>query len=182
MTLNANGNPNAAWIIKTGSTLVTASTSAVVLIGGANPCNSDNITWRIGSSATLGSSTSFLGNILASASVTLNTGVGIAMVPAITLGAVQSTSTTTCAGSSGSTTIAYLNVGTTVVIAQPTNIAPNTVVNVGIVKLVLNEQIAFSTPDDGLTVNAVHVTVNVLGLVTANVVVASSESDIGNCT
>ena len=66
-------------------------------------------------------------------------------------------------------------------IAQPTNIAPNTTINVGVVKLVLNEQIPFSTPDDGLTVNAVHVTVNVLGLVTANVVVASSESDIGNC-
>ena len=48
-------------------------------------------------------------------------------------------------------------------------------------KLVLNEQIPFSTPDDGLTVNGVHVTVGVLGAVTVNVVVASSESDIGNC-
>jgi hypothetical protein len=397
LTLDAQGDPNAAWIIKTGSTLVTASNSAVVLTGGANPCNNNNITWQIGSSATLGSSTSFLGNILASASVTLNTGavttgglygntgavtmdtnkvstcasaggmagpaitttpsgsvpvggnisdsatviggaspsgsvvfqlfgpgdttcttpiatrtgtltggsassgdvpataagtynwvatyggdannsaaishcgsetvrvtseimtgraygltatatvlgiplvnvtprpdtgpvsttgssttstpciaavpgavaahvlcanvttdsptgrstasasvadaaVGIATVPAITLGAVQSTSTTTCGGSAGSTTIAYLKVGSTVVIAQPTNIAPNTTVNVGIVKLVLNEQIPFSTPDAGLTVNAVHVTVGVLGLVTANVVVASSESDIGNCS
>ena len=66
-------------------------------------------------------------------------------------------------------------------IAQPTSIAPNTKIDLGVVKLVLNEQIAFSTPDDGLTVNAVHVTANVLGLVTANVVVASSESDIGNC-
>jgi hypothetical protein len=72
-------------------------------------------------------------------------------------------------------------VGATVVIAQPTNIAPNTMVSVGVVKLVLNEQIPFSTPDAGLTVNAVHVTVNVLGVVTANVVVASSESDIGDC-
>ena len=103
------------------------------------------------------------------------------MVPAITLGAVQSTSTTTCAGSSGTTTIAYLKVGATVVIAQPTNIAPNTRVNVGIVKLVLNEQIAFSTPDDGLRSTPCTCVVNVLGLVTANVVVASSESDIGNC-
>ena len=397
LTLDAQGNPNAAWIIKTGSTLITASNSAVVLTGGASPCNNNNVTWQIGSSATLGSSTSFLGNILASASVTLDTGavttgglygntgavtmdtnrvstcanaggmagpaitttpsgsvpvggaisdsatviggasptgdvvfelfgpgdptcltpietrtgaltggsavsgdvtatvagsyewvatyggdannsaaishcgsetvlvtsaimtgrayglsatatvlglplvtvtprpdtgnvsttassttttpciatvpgavsahalcanvttdsptgrstasasvadaaVGIALVPAVTLGAVQSTSTTTCDGSSGSATIAYLKVGSTVVIAQPTSIPPNTTVNVGIVKLVLNEQIAFSTPDDGLTVNAVHLTVGVIGVVTANVVVASSESDIGNCT
>ena len=120
------------------------------------------------------------GRSTASASVD-DTAVAIATVPAITLGAVQSTSTTTCGGSSGSSTIAYLQVGSTVVIAQPTAIAPNTTVNVGVVKLVLNEQIAFSTPDDGLTVNAVHVIVNVLGRVTANVVVASSESDIGNC-
>jgi hypothetical protein len=397
LTLNANGDANAAWIFKTGSTLVTASNSSVVLIGGATPCNNNNITWQVGSSATLGSATSFVGNILASASVTLNTGavstgglygntgavtmdtntvstcgaaggkggpaitttpsgsvpvggsisdsatlnggvtptgnvtfqlfgpgdttcstpiatktgalaggsassgnvtastagtynwvatyagdannngvispcgsetvrvssavmtgraygltatatalglplvnvvptpdtgavstmststtatpcvaavpgaigahvlcanvttdspsgrstasasvadaaVGIALVPAIGLGAVQSTSTTTCAGSSGSTTIAYLKVGSTVVIAQPTNIPPNTTVNVGIVKLVLNEQIPFTTPDAGLTVNAVHVIVNVLGVVTANVVVASSESDISHCT
>ena len=94
---------------------------------------------------------------------------------------MQTTSTTTCAGSSGTTTIAYLKVGSTVVIAQPTNIAPNTQVNVGVVRLALNEQIPFSTPDDGLTVNAVHLVVNVLGAVKANVVIASSESDIGNC-
>ena len=121
------------------------------------------------------------GRSTASASVD-DTAIAIASVPAITLGAVQSTSTTTCAGSSGATTIAYLKVGSTVVIAQPTAIAPNTTVNVGIVKLVLNEQNAFSTPDAGLTVNAIHVTVNVLGVFTANVVVASSESDIGNCS
>ena len=120
------------------------------------------------------------GRSSASASVD-DTTVGIAMVPTVKLGAVQSTSTATCAGSSGTTAIAYLKVGCAVVIAQPTSIPPNTKIDVGVVKLVLNEQIAFSTPDDGLTVNAVHVAANVLGLVTANVVVASSESDIGNC-
>lgn len=397
VTLDAGGDPNAAWVIKTGSTLTTASNSAVRLIGGISPCNNDNITWAVGSSATLGSATSFAGNILASASVSVKTGatstgslyahtgavtldanrvstcggagglagpalsttpsgsvpvggtisdsatvvggssptgsvtftlygpgddactgtpvatlpnrplvggtatsgdvvaatrgtynwvavyggdannaaalspcgseqvivgprltgrafgltatasalglalvnvaptpdtgfvatpassttttpcratlpgavsahvlcanvttnaatgtsqatasvadtaVGIAGIPAVTLGAVKSTSTTTCAGSSGSTTIAYLKVGSVVVIAQPTSIAPNTRLDVGVVKLVLNEQIPFSTPDDGLTVNAVHVTASVLGLVTANVVAASSESDIGGC-
>jgi len=398
LTLDANHDPNAAWVIKTGSTLITASNSAVVLINGATPCNNNNITWQVGSSATLGSSTSFVGNILASASVTLNTGatstgslyahtgavtmdanrvstcglapggqagtalsttpsgpvaigatisdsatviggsaptgsvtfklygpgddtcaavtplatrtvplagrtatsgdvvaatrgtynwvasysgdganapatspcgseqvvvgprmtgraygltaqatlaglplvnvaptpdtgfvstnttsttptpcraslpglvaahvlcarvatdaatgtstatasaddttVGITGVPTVTLGAVQSASTTTCAGSAGSTTIAYLKVGGTVVIARPTQIAPNTQVDVGVVRLVLNEQIPIATPDAGLTVNAVHVVVNVLGVVTANVVVASSESDIGTC-
>jgi hypothetical protein len=60
-------------------------------------------------------------------------------------------------------------------------VAPNTTINVGAVKLVLNEQIPFSTPDKGLTVNAVHATVNVPGLAKVDVVVASSESDVGNC-
>jgi hypothetical protein len=400
LTLDAGGDSNAAWVFKTGSTLITASNSAVVLIGGATPCNNNNITWQIGSSATLGSGTSFVGNILASASITLNTGavstgglyahtgavtmdtnnvstcagaggnagpsinttpsgsvpaggnisdsatviggasptgnvvfelfgpgdsncstpiatrtvplnagsassgnvvanagagtynwvatytgdannntavshcgseplqvtsqiltgrayglkanatlaglpilnvaptpdtgaisttsssttttpcvatlsgsvtahvlcanvttvafpgrstadasvadatVGILLVPTITLRVIHSTSTTTCSGSSGTTTIAYLKVGSTVVIAHPTNIAPNTVVTVGVVRLVLNEQIPFSTPDNGLTVNAVHLTASVLGalgLVVADVTVASSKSDIGNC-
>jgi hypothetical protein len=110
-----------------------------------------------------------------------DTTAAVATVPTITLGAVHSTSTTTCGGSSGTTTIAYLKVGATVVIARPTTIAPNTRVTVGVVSLVLNEQIPFSTPDAGLTVNAVHVRVNAVGVATTNIVVASSESDIGNC-
>jgi hypothetical protein len=101
--------------------------------------------------------------------------------PTITLRAVKSTSTTTCDGSSGITTIDYLAFGNRVVIAVPTQVAPNTTINVGLVKLVLNEQIPFSAPDKGLTVNAVHATFNPLGLAKVDVVVASSESDIGNC-
>jgi Bacterial Ig-like domain (group 3)/von Willebrand factor type A domain len=124
--------------------------------------------------------TAFPGRSVASASVD-DTTVGIAGIPTISLSTIQSTSTTTCAGSTGSTTIAFLKVGGVTVISQPTNIAPNTTVNVGVVKLVLNEQLRFSSPDAGLTVNAVHITVNTLGLATTNVVVASAESDIGNC-
>jgi hypothetical protein len=124
--------------------------------------------------------TAFPGRSTASASVADAT-VGIAGIPVVTLGAVQSSSTTTCAGSTGSVTIAALTVGGTVVIAHPTAIAPNTAVNVGVVSLVLNEQVPVGGPDRGLTVNAVHLTVNTLGLAQTNVIVASSESDIGNC-
>jgi hypothetical protein len=124
--------------------------------------------------------TAFPGKSVATASVD-DTTVGITGIPVITLQTIQSSSTTTCAGSSGSTTIAFLKVGNTVVISQPTSIAPNTTINVGVVKLVLNEQIPFTTPDKGLTVNAVHITVNALGLAQTDVVVSSSESDIGNC-
>jgi ice-binding like protein len=107
--------------------------------------------------------------------------VPIAGIPTVVARAVQSTSTTTCAGSTGATTIAYLAVGGTVVIASPTSIPPNTGISVGGLTLVLNEQIPVTGPDAGLTVNAVHVAANALGLVTADVVIASSESDIGGC-
>ncbi|WP_084517176.1 vWA domain-containing protein [Microtetraspora niveoalba] len=124
--------------------------------------------------------TEFPGKSVATASID-DTTIGITGIPVITVKTINSSSTTTCAGSTGTTTIAFLKVGNTVVIAEPTNIQPNTKVDVGVVKLVLNEQTAFTTPDKGLTVNAVHVTVDALGLAKTNVVLASAESDIGNC-
>ena len=69
----------------------------------------------------------------------------------------------------------------TVVMTSPTNIGPNTGSTSASCAWKLNERIRFSTPDDGLTVNAVHMKVNVVGLAKVNVIVASSESDIGNC-
>jgi hypothetical protein len=74
LTLNAQGNPNAVFIFKTGSTLTTAAGSSVSLINGGNPCG---VAWQIGSSATLGTTTSFIGNLIALTSITLNTGANI---------------------------------------------------------------------------------------------------------
>ncbi len=74
VTLNAGGDPNAAWVFKTGSTLITASNSSVVLKNGGQQCN---VFWQVGSSATLGTATSFIGNIIALTSITLNTGANL---------------------------------------------------------------------------------------------------------
>jgi hypothetical protein len=74
LVLNAQGNANATFIFKTGSTLTTASGSSVSLINGGNPCG---VAWKIGSSATLGTTTSFTGNLIALTSITLNTGANI---------------------------------------------------------------------------------------------------------
>ncbi|HEX3874929.1 MAG TPA: choice-of-anchor P family protein [Solirubrobacteraceae bacterium] len=120
------------------------------------------------------------GESTASASVA-DASVPILGIPTIAVGAVQSTSMTTCTGSAGTTTIASLTVGGIVVIASPTKIPPNTRISVAGITLILNEQIPVTGPDTGLTVNAVHVAISGLGLVTANVVIASSESDIGGC-
>ena len=75
LVLNAQGNANASWVFKTGSTLTTASASSVSFLGGiGNPCG---VFWQIGSSATLGTGTQFVGNLLAQDSITLTTGADI---------------------------------------------------------------------------------------------------------
>jgi hypothetical protein len=71
LTLDAQGNPNAQFIFQIASTLTTATSSVVNLINGANPAN---VYWQVGSSATLGTTSSFSGNILALASISLGTG------------------------------------------------------------------------------------------------------------
>src|SRR5579872_411276 len=74
LTLDAQGNDNAAFVFQIGSALTTASGSSVTLInGGAG----DGVFWQIGSSATLGTSSVFAGNILALASVTVITSAKI---------------------------------------------------------------------------------------------------------
>ena len=74
LTLNAQGNPDAVFVFKMGSTITTASGSSVVIINGGQNCN---VFWRVGSSATIGTTTHILGNILALASITLNTGANL---------------------------------------------------------------------------------------------------------
>ncbi|WP_252436798.1 ice-binding family protein [Pseudonocardia humida] len=87
LTLDAEGDPDAVFIFKTGSTLTTASGSDVVLINGAQACN---VFWQIGSSATLGTDTTFVGNVIAEASITATTGTTVsgrllALTGAVTL-------------------------------------------------------------------------------------------------
>jgi hypothetical protein len=74
LTLNAQGNAGAVFIFKTGSTLTTASGSSVVMSNGGSQCN---VFWQVGTSATLGTATSFAGNILALTSISLTTGANI---------------------------------------------------------------------------------------------------------
>ncbi|WP_262059489.1 ice-binding family protein [Streptomyces sp. STR69] len=75
LTLDAHSDPNAVWVFQIGSTLTTASGSNVSLINGASPCN---VYWQIGSSATLGTNSTFVGTIMAQESITVTTGTTIA--------------------------------------------------------------------------------------------------------
>ena len=74
VTLDAQGDPNAVFIFQVGSTLTTASASTVDIINSARSCN---VFWQIGSSATLGTTTDFVGNVLALTSISATTGATI---------------------------------------------------------------------------------------------------------
>lgn len=74
VTLDAQNDPSAVFVFQAGSTLITSSSSVVALIGGATACN---VFWQVGSSATLGTNSRFVGSIMALASVTANTGASI---------------------------------------------------------------------------------------------------------
>ena len=104
LTLNAEGDPNALFVFQIGSTLTTASSSSVVFIGsGGLPVGS--VYWEVGSSATLGTTTAFAGNIIADESITLTTGATIGCGRAIALnGAVTMDTNTVSIGGCESTT------------------------------------------------------------------------------
>ncbi|MEU2624278.1 ice-binding family protein, partial [Streptomyces sp. NPDC007157] len=124
LTLDAHGDPNAVWVFQIGSGLTTASSSSVSLINGASPCN---VFWKVGSSATLGTSTAFEGNILAMTSITATTsatieGRALARNGAVTLDtntitrpqcATGTTGATTTAGTTGATTTGTTGATTT---------------------------------------------------------------------
>jgi hypothetical protein len=74
LTLDAQNDPAAVFIFQAGSTLGTAASTHVNLINGAQTCN---VFWQVGSSATLGASSFFAGNILALTSISMGSGVAM---------------------------------------------------------------------------------------------------------
>ena len=74
VTLDAQGDPNAVFIFKMGSTLTTGTSSQVILAGGAK---ASHVFWQVDTSATLGVTSIFEGNVLAATSITINTGAAV---------------------------------------------------------------------------------------------------------
>lgn len=87
LTLDAQGNADAVFVFQSASTVGTAPNGRILLINGAK---ASNVWWQVGSSATLGTNTTWQGNILAAASITMNTGAtscGRLLAGAFTAGA-----------------------------------------------------------------------------------------------
>jgi len=92
LTLDFTPDPTGVFVFQTGTTLVTASNSVVNVLNGNA---SNGVFWDVGSSATLGTYTTFAGNILADQSITLTTGSTILTGRAIAVNAAVTMDTNT---------------------------------------------------------------------------------------
>lgn len=113
--LDAQGDPTAVFVFQAASTAITAVGSTMTLANGAQACN---VYWRVGSSATIGVNSTFVGHVYALTSITANTGAQItgqllARNGAVTLdtnrivnNACTAAATTTSAASGATTTVA----------------------------------------------------------------------------
>jgi type VI secretion system secreted protein VgrG len=70
LTLDLEGDPDALFVFQVPGQLTTQSDYEVTFINGDAPCN---VWWQVGSSATLGTNTQFVGNIVALTSISLAT-------------------------------------------------------------------------------------------------------------
>jgi hypothetical protein len=145
VTLNGAGDSNSVFIFQAASTLTTASSSTIALENGAQACN---VFWQVGSSATLGTTTNFAGTILATTSITLNTGAtvngrALAIGGAVTMDdntitvptcnlstptttTSSTTSTTTTTSPSSATTTTSTTLGSTVTTVAVGSSSPTT--------------------------------------------------------
>ena len=74
LTLDAQGDANAVFIFQAASTLITTAGSTMTLVNGAQACH---VYWAVGSSATLGTNSTFVGHIYALTSITANSGANV---------------------------------------------------------------------------------------------------------
>ena len=106
LTLDAQGLANPFWVFQMSSTLITGSNSVVQFVNATSPSFNPGLYWAVGSSATLGTTTSFQGNILALTSITLNTAATIGCGSALASnGAVTLDTNTIGTGCNGSLSV-----------------------------------------------------------------------------
>ncbi len=72
--LTLTGDASSVFIFQAGSTLTTGPGSSVVLTGGVLACN---VFWQVSTSATIGTTTAFVGNVFALTSITAQTGASV---------------------------------------------------------------------------------------------------------
>ena len=126
VSLDMQGDPNAVFVFQAGSTLITAAASSVVVLGGATACN---VFWQVGSSATFGANSTFVGNVLAAQSISVGDGTTVhgrllARVGAVTLLHDTINATTCAATTAPGDTAAATPTAATAAAAAPTPTTP----------------------------------------------------------
>lgn len=122
VTLDGQGNSSAVFIFQIGSTLITAASSQVVLINGAQAAN---IFWQVGASCTLGINSVFKGALLVDTSITIDSsaafeGRALALTGAVGLTSNNSTIATPTATSTATLTATSTATPTVTPTATPT--------------------------------------------------------------
>lgn len=74
LTLDAQGDANAIFIFQAATTLITSAGSTMTLVNGAQACH---VYWNVGSSATLGANSTFVGHVYAMTTITASTGATV---------------------------------------------------------------------------------------------------------
>jgi hypothetical protein len=120
LQLDAQGLTNPFWVFQMSSSLITGSSSVIDVINAPSAGFNPGVYWDVGSSATLGTNSTFQGNILAEISVGLNTGATIGCGSALAdTGAVTLDTNTIATGCNGSLSVATTGPGGTPVILGP---------------------------------------------------------------
>jgi type VI secretion system secreted protein VgrG len=136
LILDALGSDDATWTFQIGSTLTTASASSVEVIDAGAGSFTGGINWAVGSAATLGTTTAFLGTIISnSAASTLDTGATIGCGRVISLGAAVTLDDNIIA--TPSTCVAAEGGGGTPIITAPLSPVPEpgTLISTGLVAI-----------------------------------------------
>ena len=155
LTLDAKGDPNAVFIFQAESTLTTSTARSMTLSNGAQACN---VFWRVGSSATLGVNSTFIGSVVALTSITATTGAKIlgqllARNGAVTLdtntitnnACVVAAAATTTTVRSSATTVAIRSTTTTLAARSTTTVARATTTSTTAAARATSTTIASST-------------------------------------
>ena len=146
LTLDGGNNPAAVFIFDTSAALTTASASTVTLTNGAQACN---VFWLIGSQATLGSGSTFVGHVIAGTAVVATSGTHVA----------GSLTALTANVSLDNTTIVNDNCAAVAVVPAPAqssrvdSVTPAACVATGPTKVILNG--LFPTAISNITVNGI---------------------------
>jgi type VI secretion system secreted protein VgrG len=105
--LNFEGESDQDIVIQIASTLTTESGSSVDIEGAGTDegaSEGDHVYWEVGSSATLGTTTVFVGDIIANTSISLDTGATITCGDAMALNGgvtMEGNTISTCSGGTG---------------------------------------------------------------------------------